>query len=77
MHAGRESSSSGIISLFVEMDSQLNADQRLTEDISGSTGIMLILDGDNHVYAASVGDSKCIVRNEAKFGVYWKHIFLS
>jgi len=60
---------------FVEMDSQLNADQRLTEDISGSTGIMLILDGDNHVYAASVGDSKCIVRNEAKFGVYWKNIF--
>jgi len=46
---------------FVEMDSQLNSDQRLSDDISGSTGIMLILDGDNHFYAASVGDSKCII----------------
>ena len=46
---------------FIEMDSQLNADQRLTEDISGSTAILLMLDANNHFYAASVGDSKCIV----------------
>ena len=45
---------------FVEMDTQLNANQRLTEDISGSTAILLMVDADNHFYAASVGDSKCI-----------------
>lgn len=47
---------------FIEMDGHLNADQKLTEDISGSTAILLIFDAHhNHMYAASVGDSKCII----------------
>ena len=34
---------------FIEMDTQLNADQKLTEDISGSTAVLLILDNNNAV----------------------------
>lgn len=47
---------------FIETDHQLNADQKLTEDISGSTAVLLILDNlNNHLYSASVGDSKAII----------------
>ena len=57
---------SAIESGFIAMDNKLADDQRIQVDISGSTGILLLVETDRvneneKVYAAGLGDSRAVI----------------
>ena len=53
-----------ITSGFIAMDNKLADDQRIQIDISGSTGILLLINESNHLYAAGLGDSRAVISHQ-------------
>lgn len=49
---------------FIAMDNKLADDQRIQIDISGSTGILLLINESNHLYAAGLGDSRAVISHQ-------------
>lgn len=51
---------------FIEMDNKLADDQKTQVDISGSTGILLLVDEHNKIFAAGLGDSRAVISHQGR-----------
>lgn len=51
---------------FIAMDNKLADDQRIQVDISGSTGILLVVSENDTIYAAGLGDSRAVISHQGR-----------
>jgi len=51
---------------FIEMDNKLADDQRIQVDISGSTGILLVINENDTIFSAGLGDSRAVISHQGR-----------
>ena len=52
---------SSLIKGFVNMDNRLSTDSRVHIDISGSTGIVIMIDEEDNIHSSWLGDSRAVI----------------